>query len=234
MADKKVKLTADINDKPYTQFVTFWGKIKGEIEKQEDLINYISKVKQSLVNNIDDLKIKLSKLFTINDEYKIEGFSLDEDSEGNSNDFLIVTDKKSIDIPTRESIPTKTSQLINDGNGGEEFFDPFVTRSQIKIDEILIYKDVYDDRNTEYDWQKGFEDENLFIRLMNDFYNDHELYVHLNIQLNLVYYNSELNVIRKNILYSNSLEFYDSYIIIKFNDSYSLCIDSDGHIAENV
>ena len=234
MADKNAKLTADINDKPFTQFVTFWGKIKGEIEKQEDLINYISKVKQSLVNNIDDLKVNLSKLFTINDEYKIKGFSLDEDSEGNSNDFLIITDKKLIDIPTRESIPIKTSQLINDGNGNEDFFDPFVTRSQIKIDEILIYKDVYDDRNTEYDWQRGFEEENLFIRLMNDFYNDPELYVHLNIQLNLVYYDSELNVMRKNILYSNSLEFYDSCIIIKFNDSYSLYIDSDGHITENV
>lgn len=134
---KDVKLVADISEQPITDYTTFWGKIKGDIEKQEDLVKYIKNIKSSLSNNIDDLKIKLSKLFTINDEYKIEGFSVNEDSEGVVEDFLVITDKKVISLPTKEI--TKTSQLINDGEGdfdSEGNINSFVTQSELDSIEI--------------------------------------------------------------------------------------------------
>lgn len=57
---KDTKLTADIDDQA-TEYVTFWGKIKGNIQKQEDLIDLINNVKGALTSSIESLKSNFKK-----------------------------------------------------------------------------------------------------------------------------------------------------------------------------
>lgn len=50
---KDTKLSADIED-DVTQYVTFWGKLKGDINKQEDLVNLVKKSVNKLGADVKD------------------------------------------------------------------------------------------------------------------------------------------------------------------------------------
>ena len=126
---KDVKLKADVTEQPTTEYVTFWGKLKGDIEKQEDLTKILAAIKKS-VNDLSSKYIRKQDKLTAGNNITIEK---------NSEDKTII------------SGPTRTSELYNDGIGGfssEGIIDEFVTRSFIadRVDEI--YSDIED---TEFD-----------------------------------------------------------------------------------
>lgn len=82
MLVEDVKLVAETKEQPITEYVTFWGKIKGTISKQEDLMSIINGIKKN-INDIND------KLLKKQDNLKATGrIIIEDDSEGN----LTITD----------------------------------------------------------------------------------------------------------------------------------------------
>lgn len=57
---KDTKLSADIDD-DVTEYVTFWGKLKGDIKKQKDLVDFINKNIKLLGADIKDELKKFSE-----------------------------------------------------------------------------------------------------------------------------------------------------------------------------
>lgn len=93
---KDTKLTADIDDQT-EEYVTFWGKIKGNIAKQEDLMDLINSAKVSLSSSIESLrtwfKKELKNLKTSDLENDGEGA---QDSEGNIDKFTTISEVNNI------------------------------------------------------------------------------------------------------------------------------------------
>lgn len=85
---KDTKLTADIDDQT-EEYVTFWGKIKGNIAKQEDLMDLINSAKVSLSSSIESLrtwfKKELKNLKTSDLENDGDGTQL---PDGTANPFV--------------------------------------------------------------------------------------------------------------------------------------------------
>ena len=145
------KYVAEIGKKSSPDYVTFWGKIKGDIYKQTDLIELLNKIKTGFNSTIDGIKAKLHQLSTINDgkdTYQINKLEVEKDSEGDLQNLVInTTNNISVTLPIRDSetlvdkedfestvdeineritevensIPTSTSQLVNDGDGESSF-----------------------------------------------------------------------------------------------------------------
>ena len=109
---KDTKLTANITENDSVEYVTFWGKLKGDIEKQTDLMNLFGLIKRS-VSELSTKYLRKQDKLTPGKNIIIE-----EDSEGD-----LVIDG-----------PTHTSQLVNDGNGdtsSEGLFIPYVTLPEV-------------------------------------------------------------------------------------------------------
>lgn len=109
---KDVKLTSTITEQPITEYVTFWGKLKGDIEKQKDLHDILSAIKRS-VNDVSTKLLRKQDRLTPGANITIE-----QDSE----EKLVI------------SGPTNTSELINDGEGAQDSegnIDKFTTRSEV-------------------------------------------------------------------------------------------------------
>ena len=122
---KNTKITADItssSDKEQVEYVTFWGQLKGNLEKQTDLSNMLSVIKRS-INDLSTKYLRKQDKLTPGDNIVIEK---------NSEDDLVI------------SGPTYTSQLVNDGEGAQDSegsFDKFTTRSEVSnIADILDSK----------------------------------------------------------------------------------------------
>ena len=113
---KNTKITADItssSDKEQVEYVTFWGQLKGNLEKQTDLSNVLSVIKRS-INDLSTKYLRKQDKLTPGDNIVIEK---------NSEDDLVI------------SGPTHTSQLVNDGNGdasSEGLFIPFTTLPEVE------------------------------------------------------------------------------------------------------
>lgn len=113
---KNTKITADItssSDKEQVEYVTFWGQLKGNLEKQTDLSNVLGAIKRS-INDLSTKYLRKQDKLTPGDNIVIEK---------NSEDDLII------------SGPTHTSQLVNDGNGdtsSEGLFIPYVTLPEVE------------------------------------------------------------------------------------------------------
>ena len=116
---KNTKVTANItssSDSEQVEYVTFWGQLKGDLEKQTDLSKVLGAIKRS-VNDLSTKYLRKQDKLTPGNNITIE-----KDSE----DDLII------------SGPTHTSQLINDGNGdasSEGLFIPFTTLPE--VEEVL-------------------------------------------------------------------------------------------------
>lgn len=109
---KDTKLTANITENDSVEYVTFWGKLKGDIEKQTDLMNLFGLIRRS-VSELSTKYLRKQDKLTPGKNITIE-----EDSEGD-----LVIDG-----------PTHTSQLVNDGNGdtsSEGLFIPYVTLPEV-------------------------------------------------------------------------------------------------------
>lgn len=109
---KDTKLTANITENDSVEYVTFWGKLKGDIEKQTDLMNLLGLIRRS-VSELSTKYLRKQDKLTPGKNIIIE-----ENSEGD-----LVIDG-----------PTHTSQLINDGNGdtsSEGLFIPYVTLPEV-------------------------------------------------------------------------------------------------------
>ena len=109
---KDTKLTANITENDSVEYVTFWGKLKGDIEKQTDLMNLFGLIKRS-VSELSTKYLRKQDKLTPGKNITIE-----ENSEGD-----LVIDG-----------PTHTSQLVNDGNGdtsSEGLFIPYVTLPEV-------------------------------------------------------------------------------------------------------
>ena len=113
---KNTKITADItsnSDKEQVEYVTFWGQLKGNLEKQTDLSNVLSVIKRS-INDLSTKYFRKQDKLTPGENIVIEK---------NSEDDLVI------------SGPTHTSQLVNDGNGdvsSEGLFIPFTTLPDVE------------------------------------------------------------------------------------------------------
>lgn len=113
---KNTKITADItssSDKEQVEYVTFWGQLKGNLEKQTDLSNVLGAIKRS-INDLSTKYLRKQDKLTPGDNIVIEK---------NSEDDLVI------------SGPTHTSQLINDGNGdasSEGLIIPFTTLPDVE------------------------------------------------------------------------------------------------------
>ena len=109
---KDTKLTANITENDSVEYVTFWGKLKGDIEKQTDLMNLLGLIRRS-VSELSTKYLRKQDKLTPGKNITIE-----ENSEGD-----LVIDG-----------PTHTSQLVNDGNGdtsSEGLFIPYVTLPEV-------------------------------------------------------------------------------------------------------
>lgn len=109
---KDTKLTANITENDSVEYVTFWGKLKGDIEKQTDLMNLLGSIKRSISELSTKYLRKQDKLTPG------KNITIEENSEGD-----LVIDG-----------PTHTSQLVNDGNGdtsSEGLFIPYVTLPEV-------------------------------------------------------------------------------------------------------
>lgn len=109
---KDTKLTANITENDSVEYVTFWGKLKGDIEKQTDLMNLLGLIRRS-VSELSTKYLRKQDKLTPG-----ENITIEEDSEGD-----LVIDG-----------PTHTSQLVNDGNGdtsSEGLFIPYVTLPEV-------------------------------------------------------------------------------------------------------
>lgn len=109
---KDTKLTANITENDSVEYVTFWGKLKGDIEKQTDLMNLLGLIRRS-VSELSTKYLRKQDKLTPGKNITIE-----ENSEGD----LIIDG------------PTHTSQLVNDGNGdtsSEGSFIPYVTLPEV-------------------------------------------------------------------------------------------------------
>lgn len=119
---KDVKLTSTITEQPITEYVTFWGKLKGDIEKQKDLHDILSAIKRS-VNDVSTKLLRKQDRLTPGANITIK-----QDSE----EKLVI------------SGPTNTSELVNDGEGAQDSegnIDKFTTRSEVtNIADILNAK----------------------------------------------------------------------------------------------
>lgn len=109
---KDTKLIANITENDSVEYVTFWGKLKGDIEKQTDLMNLLGLIRRS-VSELSTKYLRKQDKLTPGKNIIIE-----ENSEGD-----LVIDG-----------PTHTSQLVNDGNGdtsSEGLFIPYVTLPEV-------------------------------------------------------------------------------------------------------
>ena len=113
---KNTKITADItssSDKEQVEYATFWGQLKGNLEKQTDLSNVLGAIKRS-INDLSTKYLRKQDKLTPGDNIVIEK---------NSEDDLVING------------PTHTSQLVNDGNGdasSEGLFIPFTTLPEVE------------------------------------------------------------------------------------------------------
>ena len=116
---KNTKVTANVtssSDKEQVEYVTFWGQLKGNLEKQTDLSKALSAIKRS-INDLSTKYLRKQDKLTPGDNIAIEK---------NSEDDLVING------------PTHTSQLVNDGNGdasSEGLFIPFTTLPE--VEEVL-------------------------------------------------------------------------------------------------
>jgi len=128
---KDVKVSADVSSQPITNYVTYWGNIKGDIYKQSDLIALFDKMKKLGSGITDSFKRVLDRVSNIaidSAKYQVNSVKLEsESSEGDYYNFLTynispegkpVLSTKEISLPTKEKIESlKTSDLENDGEG---------------------------------------------------------------------------------------------------------------------
>lgn len=116
---KNTKITANVtssSDSEQVEYVTFWGQLKGNLEKQTDLLKVLGDIKRS-VSDLSTKYLRKQDKLTPGSNITIE-----KDSE----DDLVI------------SGATHTSQLINDGNGdasSEGLFIPFTTLPE--VEEVL-------------------------------------------------------------------------------------------------
>lgn len=116
---KNTKVTANVtssSDKEQVEYVTFWGQLKGNLEKQTDLSKALSAIKRS-INDLSTKYLRKQDKLTPGDNIAIEK---------NSEDDLVING------------PTHTSQLVNDENGdasSEGLFIPFTTLPE--VEEVL-------------------------------------------------------------------------------------------------
>ena len=136
------KVTANVtttSDSSQVEYVTFWGKLKGDIEKQTDLADALKLIKRS----INELSTKyLRKQDKLTPGYNI---TIEKDSE----DRTVI------------SGPVKTSDLYNDGDGGsssEGIVDEFVVRSFVADRLSEVYDDLDATEETINEKIDGLED----------------------------------------------------------------------------
>jgi len=150
---KDTKLTADIDDQT-EEYVTFWGKIKGNITKQEDLMDLINSAKVSLSSSIESLrtwfKKELKNLKTSDLENDGDGTQL---PDGTANPFVTkdVTDAldnkiDSIEDDVMDSIYDSLVTDVTDNvtnNIADDITDTVVTMANEAVDNAT--KDIVDD-----------------------------------------------------------------------------------------
>jgi len=113
---KNTKVTANVtssSDSEQVEYVTFWGQLKGDLEKQTDLSKVLGAIKRSVSDLSTKYLRKQDKLTPGNN------ITIEKDSE----DDLVING------------PTHTSQLVNDGNGdasSEGLFIPFTTLPEVE------------------------------------------------------------------------------------------------------
>jgi len=103
---KDVKLVADVSEQPITDYTTFWGKIKGQLEKQTDLYEWL----QRLYNNITELFKE--RLILSNRVDKIENITVD-DEERNIKDIHLESDYLEYDLNALEESSESSEEFIN-------------------------------------------------------------------------------------------------------------------------
>lgn len=150
---KDTKLTADIDDQT-EEYVTFWGKIKGNITKQEDLMDLINSAKVSLSSSIESLrtwfKKELKNLKTSDLENDGNG---DQLPDGTVNPFITkdVTDAldSKIDSIEDDIMDSIYDSLVTDvtdnvtNNIADDITDTVVTVANEAVDAAT--KDIVDD-----------------------------------------------------------------------------------------
>lgn len=150
---KDTKLTADIDDQT-EEYVTFWGKIKGNIAKQEDLMDLINSAKVSLSSSIESLrtwfKKELKNLKTSDLENDGDGTQL---PDGTANPFVTkdVTDAldSKIDSIEDDIMDSIYDSLVTDvtdnvtNNIADDITDIVVTAANEAVDAAT--KDIVDD-----------------------------------------------------------------------------------------
>lgn len=150
---KDTKLTADIDDQT-EEYVTFWGKIKGNITKQEDLMDLINSAKVSLSSSIESLrtwfKKELKNLKTSDLENDGDGTQL---PDGTANPFVTkdVTDSldSKIDSIEDDIMDSIYDSLVTDvtdnvtNNIADDITDTVVTVANEAVDAAT--KDIVDD-----------------------------------------------------------------------------------------
>lgn len=122
---KNTKVTANVtssSDSEQVEYVTFWGQLKGDLEKQTDLSKVLGAIKRSVSDLSTKYLRKQDKLTPGNN------ITIEKDSE----DDLVING------------PTHTSQLVNDGEGAQDSEgspDKFTLRSEVSnIADILNAK----------------------------------------------------------------------------------------------
>ena len=90
------KLTANISQQPVTEYVTFWGKIKGDLEKQEDLSKALANLKSLSVSLVDNLKIKVADIAYKLDNLKTSDLVNDGNGGSELDPFITETDLQNV------------------------------------------------------------------------------------------------------------------------------------------
>ena len=152
---KDTKLSADIDD-DVTEYVTFWGKLKGDIKKQKDLVDFINKNIKLLGADIkDELKKFSERVLEIKyDDEEILGVD-----EVDANE-----DKLIFKASNPASGNTQNISLLR-----EEALKKYVDD---KADDIANY--VF-----EYILSKGIVDDPDYVHTDNNFSNDYKAKVDL-------------------------------------------------------
>ena len=125
------KVVADVSTAPTEDYVTFWGKIKGDLLKQTDLIDYINKIKNGLNVSVEKLRLQLNRLSTIisgDDKHQIDKLYLECDSEGNLQNLVITTNDVTINLPVKEFLE---SEYVN-----KDEFNSSVDELESSIEEL--------------------------------------------------------------------------------------------------
>ena len=148
---KDTKIVGSVTTQPVSEYVTFWGKIKGSITKQEDLMELLEEIKKlgsGITDSFKKVLDKVSNIYIGQKQYQINNITLDDESSEYDSFESITYNISPLGnklVPTQDiSIPTKD---YVDSRDSEIYYSIPVLSEDLEDGETLVHHDQLEELN---------------------------------------------------------------------------------------